>query len=273
MKNLSLPLFLSLIVSSSSLQQGHAFSIVSTRGLCIDKRNTVTCLQEAASTQEEPRKEIIKPIILDPFLPAADPKYLVKGAVGEDDFIVSRKGGPTDEELSDENLFRIIERKASDLDVNTLVWKCLGYRFDANKNEWTPDEVFPKWKERFPTPPDFIGMQRIYSKEIDGPSLRNNQSLVRSIPAENKASYLKKYMLPFGFTGYKVGELTPNLTRRAQCINWLLFYREELYGFTVEELQERRRLKREKEEQERLQRIKEGGDGSEEWKPPVKEVF
>jgi hypothetical protein len=52
-----------------------------------------------------------------------------------------------------------------------------------------------------------------------------------------------------------------------------LFYREELHGYTVEELRERRRLKQEKEEQERLQRIKEGGDGTEEWKPPVKEVF
>jgi hypothetical protein len=67
--------------------------------------------------------------------------------------------------------------------------------------------------------------------------------------------------------------LTPNLTRRAQCTNWLLFYREELFGYTVEELKDRRRLKLEKQEQERLQRIKEGGEEIEEWKPPVKEVF
>jgi hypothetical protein len=63
------------------------------------------------------------------------------------------------------------------------------------------------------------------------------------------------------------------LTRRAQCTNWLLFYREELYGYTVEELRERRHLKQENQEQERLQRIKEGSDGKDEWKPPVKEVF
>lgn len=70
-----------------------------------------------------------------------------------------------------------------------------------------------------------------------------------------------------------MAELTPNLTRRAQCVNWLLFYREELYGYTVEELRERRRMKQEKAEQERLQKIAEGGDGKDEWKPPVKEVF
>lgn len=65
--------------------------------------------------------------------------------------------------------------------------------------------------------------------------------------------------------------MTPNLTRRAQCTNWLLFYREELYGYTVEELRERRRLKQEQQEKERLARI-ERGEG-EEWKPPVKEVY
>jgi hypothetical protein len=52
-----------------------------------------------------------------------------------------------------------------------------------------------------------------------------------------------------------------------------LFYREELFGYTVEELKERRRLKQEKTEQERLQRIKDGGEEKEDWKPPVKEVF
>jgi hypothetical protein len=169
-----------------------------------EQSNTLAPLREAldeASKQEQPK---IKPVILDPYLPAADPMYPVRGSVGEGEFIVSRSGGSADKELTDENLYRIIERKASDLEVNTLVWKCLGYRFNADKEVWAPEEVFPKWKDRFPTPPDFIGMQRIYSKEIDGPNLRNNQSLVRSIPAENKASYLKKHMLPFGFTGYKV---------------------------------------------------------------------
>lgn len=61
-------------------------------------------------------------------------------------------------------------------------------------------------------------------------------------------------------------ELTPNKTRRAQCANWLIFYREELFGYTVEELRERRRLKKEAEEKARQ-------EAEDEWKPPVKEVF
>lgn len=192
-----------LLLSCVLLQDAYAFVTTPLRSISSQK----FLLNEAAAedpTTKEPRKPA-KPraVILDPYLPAADPKYKVTGKVGGGgEFIVSRTGGPTDEELADENLHRIIERKASDLEVNTLVWKCLGYRFDGQ--EWTPEEAFPKWKDRFPEPPDFIGMQRIYSKEIDGPCLRNNQSLVRSIPAENKASYLKKHMMPFGFTGYKV---------------------------------------------------------------------
>ena len=87
--------------------------------------------------------------------------------------------------------------------MNTLVWKCLGYRFDPEKEIWSPDEVFPKWKERFPDPPDFINMRRVYSKDVDTPSLRSNQALVRSIPAEFKQS-LKPTLKPLGFMGFKV---------------------------------------------------------------------
>jgi hypothetical protein len=157
-----------------------------------------------ASDDKKEKPAAPKAIILEPFLPAVLPSYINEGPVGEGEFLVSRTGGPTKEELTDENLYKIIDRKASDLEVNALVWKCLGYRFDEAKSEWTAEEVFPKWKKGFPTPPDLVGMQRIYSKEIDGPCLRNNQALVKSIPVENKASYLKRQMEPFGFTGYKV---------------------------------------------------------------------
>jgi hypothetical protein len=170
--------------------------------------NLLAPLREAASNDHEaaetspPKKKVQQAVILDPFPQAADPLYTVQGPVGEGDFLVSRTGGPTKEELTVENLYKIIDRTASDLEVNTLVWKCLGYR--VINNEWTTADVFPKWKERYPNPPDVIGMQRMYSKEIDGPCLRNNQALVRSIPVENKKSYLKEYMKPFGFTGYQV---------------------------------------------------------------------
>lgn len=105
-----------------------------------------------------------------------------------------------------------------------------------------------------------------YSPEIDKPSLKANQDLVRSIPLDNKQS-LKEHLKPLGFKGYQYSELTPNKTRRAQCANWLIYYREELFGYTVEELQEHRRLKREQEER----RQREGTD--DDWQPPVKQVY
>lgn len=204
---------------------------------------------------------------LEPFLAAADPLYASTAPVGEEDFVLERTGGPLEQELSNENILKIVKIQCSDLEVNTLVWKCLGYRFDDTSKKWTPEKVFPKWKERFPSPPDLIGMQRIYSKEVDEPCLRSNQALVRSIPAEHKQS-LKPAMKPLGWSGYKFSGLTPNMTRRAQCANWLIYYREELFGYTVEELRERRRLKREAEERKKQQQA-----GDDEWKPPVKEVF
>lgn len=113
----------------------------------------------ATDTVQEQQKMDYPAIILDPFPEAADPMYAVRGTIGQGDFVVAREGGPTAQELTNENLVRILERrsKVTDLEVNTLVWKCLGYRFDAVTEQWTPDEVFPKWKKRFPDPPDLIG--------------------------------------------------------------------------------------------------------------------
>jgi hypothetical protein len=67
-----------------------------------------------------------------------------------------------------------------------------------------------------------------------------------------------------------MAELTPNKTRRAQCTNWLLYFREELFGFTIEELKERRRVKKESEDNELDD---EGAEAEPVWKPPVSEVF
>lgn len=217
--------------------------------------------EEAEAPREVKEKAVSKPEILSPFPPAADPEWMNKGPVGESEFIVSREGGPTDAELANENILKIVLLECSDLEVNTLCWKCLGYRFEDGK--WSAAKCFPNWKEKYPTPPDFIGMQRIYSQEIDKPSLRSNQSLVRSIPADNKQS-LKEHMKPLGWKGFQYSELTPNKTRLAQCANWLVFYREELYGYTVEELKERRKKRKEEEERKRA---------NGEWQPPVREVF
>ena len=159
---------------------------------------------------------------------------------------MSRHGSPTVMELSNDNMLHIVRSTCTDLEVNTLVWKCLGYRYDPAADVWDNGTVFPKWRVSHPIPPDFVGMTRIYTRDVDRPCLEANQALVRSIPVEHKQS-LKTHLRPLGWGGYKYRELTPNLTRRAQCANWLIFYREELFGYTIEELTERRRLRREAE--------------------------
>ncbi|KAL7469499.1 hypothetical protein ACHAXS_009757 [Conticribra weissflogii] len=143
------------------------------------------------------------PAPLQPFLPAMDPKYSVRGPIGEGNFLLSRTGPPTIDELSNEQMLKIVKLECSDLEVNTLVWKCLGYRFSEETESWDPTEVFPNWKEKYPSPPDLIGMQRVYSREVDQPSLRSNQALVRSIPVDNKQS-LKEHLKPLGWKGYQV---------------------------------------------------------------------
>lgn len=175
------------------------------------------------------------PDILQPYLPAMDANYATTGPIGKsENFIISRDGGPTIDELGNDQMLSIVRSECTDLEVNTLVWKCLGYRLnfsssssnnnnnnsvvdsdDETKNnsrvgkeeececEWIPSEVFPKWKERYPTPPDFINMKRVYSREVDEDSLKSNQALVRSIPMEFKQS-LKGALKPLGWKGYKV---------------------------------------------------------------------
>ena len=155
-------------------------------------------------------------------------------------FVLHRdKPEPSADELTNTNMLRIILSMCEDEEVNELVWKCLGYRWKAETDEWDASECFPKWRERFPTPPDLVGVTRIYSKEIDGPVLKANQALVRTVPMKYKQS-IREQLRPEGFNGFKLAELTPNKTRRAQCANWLLYFREALFGVSLEELQRRK---------------------------------
>ena len=202
-----------------------------------DTTTTTTTTSSSSRDINAERKEALGlqsggPDILQPYLPAMDPNYATTGPIGNGNFIISRDGGPTIDELGNDQMLSIVRSECTDLEVNTLVWKCLGYRLnfsssssnnnnnsvvdsdDETKNnsgvgegeeecEWTPSEVFPKWKERYPTPPDFINMKRVYSREVDQDSLKSNQALVRSIPMEFKQS-LKGALKPLGWKGYKV---------------------------------------------------------------------
>jgi hypothetical protein len=59
-----------------------------------------------------------------------------------------------------------------------------------------------------------------------------------------------RQLIPKGFIPYKIKELTPNKTRRGQLGNWLIYYREKLFGKTIEELKKEREEARFKEQQE-----------------------
>jgi hypothetical protein len=66
---------------------------------------------------------------------------------------------PDEDELADElssaKLLRIVKGEVPDNEVNLLVWKCLGYK--QVDGQWVSDDVFPKWKAKYPSPPDLIG--------------------------------------------------------------------------------------------------------------------
>ena len=198
-------LFITTLLSASSATGAFVVNTAPSRSTSITKTYASTeASNEGKEKVSKPASEppVIEP--LKPFLPAADPNYINIGSVGEEDFILTKTGSPTKDELTNENVLKIVYSECSDLEVNTLVWKCLGYRFDEEAVEWTNEEVFPKWKEKYPTPPDMVGMQRIYERDIDRPCLLANQALTRSIPVENKQN-LKVHLKPLGFTGFKVG--------------------------------------------------------------------
>lgn len=120
-------------------------------------RNNVRTLRRLAESKDGNSPPNIKPDILLPFPPAADPSYMCTGPVGQNDFIVSREGPPQPAtELSNSNILKIVTVECSDLEVNTLVWKCLGYRYMDGEG-WQATECFPNWREKFPEPPDLIG--------------------------------------------------------------------------------------------------------------------
>lgn len=142
-------------------------------------------------------------------------------------------------ELSNLNLIKIVNLECTDQDCNYIAWKCLGYVFDENTSKFIlSPAVFPKWAAKYPEPPDLIGITRNHSAEVDKPVRDASMNLMRSIPRDYKGGV--RALESEGFKGFKLKELTPNKTRRAQLVNWMIYYREKLYGKTVEQLREER---------------------------------
>lgn len=159
--------------------------------------------------------------------------------------------------ISDEVLLKIVLSQISDQEVNELVWAALGYVKEieldmetlTGKEVWKPTNVFPKWAAAYPEAPDVIGVTRKYWPEIDAPVKAACAALTRSVADDHKQG-LKKTLRRLGWNGYRMDGLTPNMTRRAQAANWLLYYRRELRGVPIEELKRRREERRKREEAE-----------------------
>lgn len=108
--------------------------------------------------------------------------------------------------LTEATLWAILNNEVDDEVVNRLLWSELGYRWQQESASWDASAVAEAWREAYPEPPDFIGSRPATVK------------LTRSIPAEHKQ--LLKTQL--GFQGYEISELTPQKTRRATAVSWLL---------------------------------------------------
>ena len=99
--------FSPLLARSSTRTPAAAAGIRSFTGLFASAEENAGQNQEAS--KKEDRKPGLPAIIpLEPVIEALDPKYKCTEPVGKQDFIVSRTGGPVKEELTNENLYKIL---------------------------------------------------------------------------------------------------------------------------------------------------------------------
>jgi hypothetical protein len=92
---------------------------------------------------------------------SSDAEQIIDGRLNALEPLCDPAGSLTDEELSDENLVKIVNLVVSDQDCNILVWKALGYVLEDPEGGpvgprgkplglWNSDKVFPKWRAQFP---------------------------------------------------------------------------------------------------------------------------
>lgn len=115
--------------------------------------------------------------------------------------------------LTADTYWAILKGELDDDTVNRLVWHHLGYRYDAEAEQWNTGQVDPEWREAYPEPPRFTDSRP--------PTVR----LTRSIPKQDK-QLLKTEL---GFTGYTIDELEPRKTRRATAVSWLMSHAKRMF--------------------------------------------
>lgn len=126
------------------------------------------------------------------------------------------------------DLMAIVVQDTPDEWVNEIVRSFLGWR-KRNDGSWDNSDVPSMWLELYPeSPPDFIGRNNDYSPEHDRPVKLAVQRLARSINRDH-SQLLKPALKPYGFRGWKIIDLTPNRTRRATAVNWILAWYKSHY--------------------------------------------
>jgi tRNA 2-selenouridine synthase len=187
-----------------------------------------TCDEDVAKCATEILARFRPKVRLAVHKPSKQPLTVMHASLRE-----GESDGVSADELTNEEIVKFVREEITDQEVNELVWRFLGYR--RIDGAWNAENVFPKWAAKYPQPPDLIGVTRTYSKDVDEVVLRANQALVASIPMKYKGG-IKEHLRKVGWTGFMLEGLTPNKTRRAQCANWVLYYREALFGKSLEEL-------------------------------------
>lgn len=125
--------------------------------------------------------------------------------------------------ITRQDLLQIVRGETPDEWVNEILRTLLGWR-QLDDGSWNDDQVQSVWKKLYPDgPPDFIGREGDYSPAHDRPVKIAVQRLTRSISPQYK-QVLKEVLGPLGFRGWKITELTPNKTRRATAVNWILYW-------------------------------------------------
>ena len=109
----------------------------------------------------------------------------------------------------------------------------------------------PSWYGKFNSPyysESHVAFRAKVRAFVETEIMPHSAALTRSVAQDHKQG-IKKTLKHLAWKGYKMDGLTPNMTRRAQAANWLLYYRRELRGVSIEELKRRRAERAAAEEQ------------------------
>lgn len=140
------------------------------------------------------------------------------------------------EELEDERLMALLMQKR-DEELNILTWKCLGYKYVAigAGYAWDTAGVFPKWRSKYPIPPDLAGLNGYTPETIEAVEF-----LVR-LTAQEYHDALERHAKSRGLR-YSPKHVSPTATRKVEVTQWLMYYRDKYFGMPTEELLRRKQL-------------------------------